>query len=522
MNTDTVLLFIAPPLVGAVIGLFTNWLAIKMLFRPLAEKRILGIRVPFTPGMLPRERGRMARSMGETVATDLLDDRTLTSRLRSPNFKNSIQVAALDFGRRALESRPADLAGGFDRSLFNLARESTLKALAGLSTSDAFTAAIMAGSSSAMRDAREVRLAELVPPSLLTSLSGVIATNEAAEKIASSIATAVMAALDRAASEGRTVSSLIDAALLEAMSTQISEKAYPAFLDSVTGVLGDKDVMATMEKIGVKIIKRTFERFNSVQRFFMSLGQYDKAIMESMPATIADFAESARIMLSEDATRKAIIGRVSRAVVEFASKPLSNMAFLAEPDSKEAARHGLERLLYEILSSIQPESVDRFGHDIAATFTIGEILDALPGLSEKIGPAIAGWFSNLLGNGLDSKTAGGKVAASFFVTFAKSFKEGTAEVPLGKTISIDDEALLEFAHAASEGLSELAATESAGLLKSIDIRSLVVEKIDSLDMIQVERMLLRVIDRELGAITLLGGVLGAVIGMLQTIFLLLR
>ncbi len=522
MNAENLLVYIVPPVVGAVIGLFTNWLAIKMLFRPLTEKRILGLRVPFTPGMLPRERGRMARSMAETVATDLLDDKTLTNRLRSPGFKNSIRVAALEFGQRALEARPSEIADGFDRNLFNLARESTLKALAGLSTSDAFTAAVNAGSLSALQNARDLDLAELIPPALISSMSGAVSAKSAIQKISSAIADAVMAALDRAAAEGKTVSSLVDADLLGSFTTRVVGSSYPAFLDAVTGILGDKEVTASMEKIGVKIIKRTFERFNSVQRFFMSLGQYDKAIMESMPATIADFAESARVMLAEEATRKAIIKRISQTVVSFAKKPLGDMDFISAPGAREGARNGLAKVLSEILSGIQPESIDHFGQDILSAFTIGEILDALPGLSDRIGPAIASWLSHLLGNGIDRQTAGGKVAASFFSAFASSFKAGTAEVPLGKTVLINDEALAEFARAASDGLSELAAVESAGLLRSLDIRSLVVEKIDSLDMIQVEKMLLRVIDRELGAITVLGGVLGAVIGMLQTVFMLFR
>ena len=64
--------FIMPMVVGAVIGYITNWLAIKMLFRPYYEKRLLGIKIPFTPGLIPKERGRIARSVGEAVGEYLL------------------------------------------------------------------------------------------------------------------------------------------------------------------------------------------------------------------------------------------------------------------------------------------------------------------------------------------------------------------------------------------------------------------------------------------------------------------
>ena len=58
-------------IVGAVIGYLTNWLAIKMLFRPRTEKRILGVKVPFTPGLIPKEKDRIARNVSESVGEHL-------------------------------------------------------------------------------------------------------------------------------------------------------------------------------------------------------------------------------------------------------------------------------------------------------------------------------------------------------------------------------------------------------------------------------------------------------------------
>ena len=69
------------PLVGAVIGLFTNWLAIKMLFMPRKEYRLFGRRVPFTPGVLPKSQKRVAKNLGHAVADYLLTDETLTEAI---------------------------------------------------------------------------------------------------------------------------------------------------------------------------------------------------------------------------------------------------------------------------------------------------------------------------------------------------------------------------------------------------------------------------------------------------------
>lgn len=82
---------IIPILVGSIIGYFTNWLAIKMLFRPLEEKRILGIKVPFTPGLIPKERKRIAKSIGEAVGMHLLTPKKITEVISSSETKGKIR-----------------------------------------------------------------------------------------------------------------------------------------------------------------------------------------------------------------------------------------------------------------------------------------------------------------------------------------------------------------------------------------------------------------------------------------------
>lgn len=60
------------PIVGAIIGLFTNWLAVKMLFHPYNELRLGKLRIPFTPGIIPKRRKAMATALGKAVGTALI------------------------------------------------------------------------------------------------------------------------------------------------------------------------------------------------------------------------------------------------------------------------------------------------------------------------------------------------------------------------------------------------------------------------------------------------------------------
>ncbi|MCQ2492169.1 MAG: DUF445 family protein [Lachnospiraceae bacterium] len=81
----------AGPIIGAVIGYFTNNIAVKMLFRPHYEKRIGNFKVPFTPGVIPKEKPRLARAIGEAVGKQLLTEETLTANLISEGIEEKIK-----------------------------------------------------------------------------------------------------------------------------------------------------------------------------------------------------------------------------------------------------------------------------------------------------------------------------------------------------------------------------------------------------------------------------------------------
>ena len=63
---------IAGPVVGAVIGYFTNYIAVKMLFFPRKPVYLFGHQLPLTPGAIPKGKERLAKAAGDVVAGALL------------------------------------------------------------------------------------------------------------------------------------------------------------------------------------------------------------------------------------------------------------------------------------------------------------------------------------------------------------------------------------------------------------------------------------------------------------------
>jgi uncharacterized membrane protein YheB (UPF0754 family) len=63
---------IVPPIAGAVIGYFTNDIAIQMLFRPYKAIYLGKFQIPFTPGLIPRNQPRLAKRVADTIMGSLL------------------------------------------------------------------------------------------------------------------------------------------------------------------------------------------------------------------------------------------------------------------------------------------------------------------------------------------------------------------------------------------------------------------------------------------------------------------
>ena len=71
------------PLVTALIGWFTNWVAIKMLFRPKKVYRFFGFSIQ---GLIPKRQDELGEKIGEIIEKELLDQHTLRSQFSKVDF----------------------------------------------------------------------------------------------------------------------------------------------------------------------------------------------------------------------------------------------------------------------------------------------------------------------------------------------------------------------------------------------------------------------------------------------------
>lgn len=82
--------YIITPVMGTVIGYGTNYIAVKMLFRPRNEIKIFGRTIPFTPGAIPKGKPRLAKAIGNVVGNTLITKDDIKSKLLNENTQAAV------------------------------------------------------------------------------------------------------------------------------------------------------------------------------------------------------------------------------------------------------------------------------------------------------------------------------------------------------------------------------------------------------------------------------------------------
>jgi len=70
------------PIISALIGWFTNWIAIKMLFHPKIPIKIVGITFQ---GIFPKKQKQFAENLGKVVSNELLSFKEIEEKISNPN-----------------------------------------------------------------------------------------------------------------------------------------------------------------------------------------------------------------------------------------------------------------------------------------------------------------------------------------------------------------------------------------------------------------------------------------------------
>ena len=556
--------WIVPPLVGAVIGYFTNWLAIKMLFRPLKPVYIGKFKLPFTPGILPSERRRLTDSVGETVSRELLTTEVFKSRLEEPSLRAKIEESIYIVIDTLLSGEASVLVKSFsggargDPASDRRGSLSDLGSLASLSL-DAILCSPEFGRALSDAVARAAAEAGKVPVGALISAKRI---GELAGNFAESCGTEDMGVLSEAfidklaSGRGKGSAPLFSDNALSPLLDVAARSVYASLLPVVETLLASEEVRANLETMAMDMVKRAVGRLGPLQRLIVSAANYEKTLAETMPETIRDLSEALMGLLrSPDMAQKAAssviayarASRVARSDAGVVGASAEGYGWVLEPrdggepegllenDAKPAEKadliagilpaEDLKKALRIFFSEVRGDKasfaagIEKRFLDIADT----PIAELLPGIPELVAKSIS---ENLGGRGEESPAPahGGQASAILsgaLSAFLESYSARVEGRTIGEVLGWGGEEKRTIAEILARGISQALSSQAEKLVGALDIRAMVVEKLDDLDMADIERIILQVVNDELTWITVLGGILGAIIGVIQSLISLL-
>ncbi|GHV87926.1 hypothetical protein AGMMS50267_02860 [Spirochaetia bacterium] len=477
--------WLVPPAIGAVIGYVTNAVAIKMLFRPLREIRFLGIRLPFTPGILPRQRHKLADNIGAMVERELLTPEILRERLRREDVRQSIGSSIAAYTEKLLDAPIGGLArpGAGDSGPPESPIIITL--LRGVLRSDGFNALL------------DTLLETLIDPK--RSIRDILGNEKMAvveEQLEVLIRDALSAALPQIAGTLRPV----------------LEDAFPQIARSIVQFLQKEEIRRELEVQGQVFLNNALLKLSVVQRLFISAGQYDKTLRDRMPEIIDDLIVQLEALLADGAIRGRLI------------------AYTGDTALTLAAEAGSYTRMVRFASTLIRSYSDRPVGELLKKFGMEQVTD----LSQRIRTFIQGTLvsetlvqETLVPETLVSETlvSGDRAAFSPPLKFEQAiavalgrFREEHGDMRLGTLCALDAEKKGRIDALIQDKLFQIAEEQLEALLKTINVRVMVSDRIDALDMIKVERIVLDVMANQLKWINVFGGILGAVIGMVQAVF----
>lgn len=518
--------WILVPIVASVIGYSTNWVAIKMLFRPLREKRILGFRVPFTPGLVPRRKDEIAENIGEAVAEHLVTSEAIEGRLSTPEVKTGLKKTINRWLDRELSKErgkvddmlPPDYCSRFDALQAELTERLTTYVLGFLESEDCKRTLD--------------RLLEVAGESLEDKVMGDLIAEETGEELARRAENLMIEFTEGKKFERGTkafwlkkirefdrregeVSSLFSDSFIVFLVEQ-TRKWIPTLIKKGVDLLDNPEFRDRVKEflkdfLGEKLRESYDEesiwdqvKYGFVEIFVMGNqnldSKIDEAIDEGFPRLMETLEQEEVREEIGDYGVKTLNNLLDREISEYqlSSANKRKLASLLTVVTVEIARNSRVRAAVRSLIRGMIEEV--------RGKRVNEVLD-LEEEESNLADGLYGLISEI------ASSKEGKERVRSLIDEAVSRLRNKQLGKISRWISPDDvDPLITLIIERSTGSIS---AEISEILSVIDVRSLVKKEVNNFSTLEVEKLVLGVTGNQLRAITWFGALLGFVIGVVQ-------
>ena len=171
-------------------------------------------------------------------------------------------------------------------------------------------------------------------------------------------------------------------------------------------------------------------------------------------------------------------------------------------------------IIDSFLASVDMRQLGAAWYDYCSRYTVAQLTNHLASQNGdgQFAQSIMDIFKDKENNGLALLY---KALAVSMRSFLESLATDKKDATIRSFIQPSDTQVRNVSSHSAQLVVSILTDQVPVLLRLIDIKALVKGKLDSLDMAMIENLIIKVMNRELKAITLLGGVLGGLIGLVQ-------
>ncbi len=518
---------LTPPLLGAFIGYVTNAIAIKMLFRPLHPWRLFGIRLPMTPGVIPGKRRELAVSIGRMVGAQLLTPADIGKALNEAAFERELTDM---IGKRVEELLTRDLGplptivpkrfrASFEAGI-NILRWRTQKIIHSYLDSPEFSTGLGATISTHLEAFLARPLESWLPARhrehLFASLHSTMGKTLANPQTEAWLKGYLDARLEIIIDEGKSLHDLLPRELIDLI-LGLVERETPGLLAKAAQFAGEPAMrtrMATAIAGAIGSFIDSLGPMAALAKGFLS----PELIEAKVNGYLEDKGDEIRSWLNNELTQERTRAVLQEKAASFLNRPLKELLANLAPETIETIKDTLLRNLLGVLQSPQTSaSLTRLLHDALDTQT------ARPSHS-----ILADLF------GADGVHAGKRWTAVEILAIIRSAKskrildgllttlvdKNLLGQPLGPLVKLlPKEVQTGFCEYLVQQAHTLLLKEVPRLVEFVNIQRIVTRKVDSLDLLRLEGLLLGIMEEQFKYINLFGGLLGFIIGLANLLFL---
>lgn len=489
MNTTSLIL---SPVSGAIIGYFTNWLAIKMLFRPYKEIRLLGVKLPFTPGLIPKERKRLAEKVSEAISAHLLTKEALADGFTSEEATEKISgfidklINKLSDDGRSLGEYAASSVRTVE-IIESVEKEISRFLFAWMQNEENQKKAAAFVTDKLLGD-KKIKIPESLKGAFKEYINESLTAWTQSQGFEELLSDKAGELFNKLLSEERSLRDILSADWLISVKSMISGGA-PQIAEFICQILENNPEMETVLKSTLgKVIDENLGRIASM---FINKEKVYNNIKESLYTYLRDPDNQAELALKvtgalEKALDTQVMTYISKIPLSFKDKAVERVVYFL----KYELNNGLYDKVWESIDNAKTINI--------SSSLAGHIEGFVEGIIQK-------WvFYN------------GAAAASNIPAY---IKESLFKIRISDYLNRLSEQKIKAGREAAVSLINAVIKKGAAYAaEAIDVAKLTKDQINALDLEQAEEIVLSVVKRELNAITYFGGILGFIIGMLPVVF----